>query len=225
MSKKVGIALLCLIVLMVGLAYAGYKHHQKTSTYKYRAMAYMKKFEPSISFEYVDETPDEYFWFAGRFANVHLRDVRTGEIWTVGFYNGRLMPVATPSTPLSELLFDVNEEREFTGEIIGLFLLCTFLVTVCLAYVGYGQHRRTSTYIYKALAYMKNSDPSMNFEYLDQTPERRPDRFGGVVATVHIRNVSTDTIWAVEFLSGRVNYTKRVDGDNPEKAASIEKTD
>ncbi|MNP53488.1 hypothetical protein D3C76_1479680 [compost metagenome] len=65
----------------------------------------------------------------------------------------------------------------------------------------------------------------MNFEYLDQTPERRPDRFGGVVATVHIRNVSTDTIWAVEFLSGRVNYTKRVDGDNPEKAASIEKTD
>ncbi|MNV95663.1 hypothetical protein D3C71_1905750 [compost metagenome] len=95
------------------------------------------------------------------------------------------------------------------------------MLAVCLAYVGYEQHRRTNTYKNKALAYMKNSDPSMTFEYLDQTPERRPDRFDGVVATVHVRNASTGIICAVEFLSGRVNYVKRVD----ESTLKNEKTD
>ncbi len=226
MSKKVGITLLCLIVLMVGLAYAGYEHHQKTSTYKYRAMTYMKKFDPSTKFEYVDETPSEYRPLAGHFVDVRLRDVNTGEIQEVGFNNGRLMPMAKrdPSTPPLVLLA-VNKEEDFINEIIGLTLLCMFLVTVCLAYVGYGQHRRNRGYKYKALAYMRNSVPSMIFEYLDQTPEGQPDRFGGVVATVHIKNITTGTIWAVEFLGGRVNYTRRVHEDIPEKAASIEKTD
>lgn len=226
MSKKVGITLLCLIVLMVGLAYAGYEHHQKTSTHKYRAMAYMKKFDPSTTFEYVDEIHEPWQMFVGSFVNVHLKDVKTGEIREVGFHNGKLMPKAKndPSTPPLVLLA-VNEEEDFINEIIGLILLCVFLATVCLAYVGYGQHRRTSTYKYKALAYMRNCVPSMIYEYLDQTPEERPDRFGGVVATVHIKNITTGTIWAVEFLGGRVNYTRRVYGDIPEKAASIEKTD
>lgn len=184
-SKKVGITLLCLLVLMVGLAYAGYEYHQKTSSYKYRAIAYMKQIEPSITFEYVDETPSEYRPLAGYFVDVHLRDVETGEIWEVGFNNRRLMPKAKrdSSIPLSEapILIAVNEERDFTVEIIGLILLCMFLATLCLAYVGYGQHRRTNTYKNKALAYMKNSDPSMTFEYVDQIREGQPVRYGGVV--------------------------------------------
>lgn len=226
MSKKIGITLLCFLLMTVGLAYAGYEYLQKTSSYKYRAMAYMHQFEPSITFEYVDETPSEYRPLAGYFVDVRLRDVETGKIWEVGFNNGSLMPKAKrdPSISLSEtpILIAVNEKRDFTVEIISLILLCMFLVTVCLAYVGYGQHRRTNTYKNKALAYMKNSDPSMTFEYLDQTPERRPDRFDGVVATVHIRNANTNTIWAVEFLSGRINYVRRADRDALEKVATTE---
>lgn len=224
MSKKVGIALLCLIVLMAGLAYAGYEHHQKTSTYKYRVMAYMKKFDPTIEFEYVNETPKEYRPLVGYFVTVHLRNVKTGEIREIGFNNGRLMPMfeRNSSIPLIDQISpDVEEEADFISEIILIALIFILMLTVCLAYIGYEQHRCNNTYKNKALAYMRKSDPSMTFEYLDETPERKPDWFNGIVTTVFIKNVSTGTIWAVEFLNGKVDYERRVD----ESTLTNQKTD
>ncbi|MNC11037.1 hypothetical protein D3C75_587210 [compost metagenome] len=227
MSKKIGITLLCLLILMVGLAYAGYERHQETSSYKYRAKAYMKKFDPSTTFEYVDEIHEPWQMLVGVIITVHFRDVKTGEIVGVGFHNGRLMPMVKfdPSLSLSDypLSFDVEEKGDSLVKIISLLLYCLFLATLCLAFVGYDQHRRTNTYKNKALAYMRKSAPSMTFEYLDETPERKPDWFNGIVATVFIKNVSTGTIWAVEFLNNKVDYERKVDSYTPTLGESNEK--
>ncbi|MNN93261.1 hypothetical protein D3C81_2116720 [compost metagenome] len=69
---------------------------------------------------------------------------------------------------------------------------------------------------------MRKSDSSMIFEYLDETPEKKPDWFNGIVATVFIKNVSTGTIWAVEFLNDKVDYERKIDSYTPMRKSSNE---